>query len=68
MFGKWQSQDSNPEPIWGLPGSSQAVVPLPGIHTTTGQGLETAVAPVPSPQAGHEDLDAVSLYTQTCLS
>ena len=68
MFGKWQSQDSNPEGTLGLPGSSQAVGPLPGIHTSTGGGLETALAPVPSPQAGHEDLEAVPLYTQTCLS
>lgn len=68
MFGRWQSQDSNPEMIPGLPGSSQAVVPLLGAHAAPGQGLETALAPGPSPQAGHEDLEAVPPDTRTCLS
>lgn len=43
-----------------------AVVQLLDIHTT-GQGLETALAPVPSPQAGYWDLESCPLDTQTCL-
>lgn len=66
MSGKQQSQDSNSEQTLGLPSSSQAMGPLPGIHAPAGQGLETALAPVPPPQAGQEDLEADSLYTQTC--
>lgn len=66
MFGMRQSQDSNPEQILGLPVSFQALGPLPGIHIPAGSGLETALAPVPSPQAGQEDLEAIPLYTWTC--
>lgn len=68
MSGKWWSQDSNPEISVGLPGPSPAMVPLRGAHATPGRGLKTALASVPSPGVGHEDLEAVPPNTQTLVS
>lgn len=67
MFGKWRSQDSNQEMIWGRPGSSKPWCWCRSLALMP-QGLEITLASVPSPQAGHEDLEAVPPDTQTCPS
>lgn len=55
-----------PELCLSPTGLSHALVLLLSIPTTA-QGLEIALVPVPSPRAGHQDLEGRPPATQTCL-